>query len=236
MRQALILIPGLLCTAALWRSQIGHLSDIADITVADHTGHDSMADLARAILDKAPERFALAGLSMGGYIALEIMRQDSKRVSRLALMDSNARRDTPQQSDRRRSFIEIARRGRFLGISRRMLEDLVHPDHVEDRGIGNTVVKMARETGREAFIRQQTAIINRIDSRPYLPRIDCPTLVLCGRQDKLTPLELHEEMTRMIRDARLEVVEHCGHLPPLEQPEAVNQALRDWLTEGERTS
>lgn len=236
MRQALILIPGLLCTAALWRSQIEHLSDIADITVADHTGHDSMAGLARAILDKAPERFALAGLSMGGYIALEIMRQDEKRVSRLALMDTSARKDTPQQSDRRRSFMELARRGRFLGISRRLLEDLVHPDHVDDRGIGNTVVKMARETGSEAFVRQQTAIINRIDSRPYLPRIGCPTLVLCGRQDKLTPLELHEEMNRMIRHSRLEVVEHCGHLSPLEQPDAINSALRDWLTEGEGAS
>lgn len=232
MRQALILIPGLLCTAALWRSQIAHLSDIAEITVADHTGHDSMAELARAILAEAPERFALAGLSMGGYIALEMMRQAPERVTKLALLDTNARKDTPQQSDRRRSFIELARRGRFLGISRRLLEDLVHPDHVEDREIGNTVVKMARETGRDAFIRQQTAIIGRIDSRPYLPRIDCPTLVLCGREDKLSPLELHEEMARMIRGADLVVVERCGHLAPLEQPEAVNQALRDWLAEG----
>lgn len=232
MSPALVLIPGLVNTAALWEAQIAALGHMADITVADHTRHDSMSALAAGILEAAPERFALAGLSMGGYIALEIMRQAPERVERLALLDTNARADTPEQSERRRSFIALARRGRFLGISPRMIQDLVHPDHAKDRRIANTIVRMARETGREAFIRQQTAIINRVDSRPYLPRINCPTLVACGRDDRLTPVELHEEMARMIRGARLEVIDHCGHLPPLEQPEETTRILRDWLREG----
>lgn len=229
MQPALILIPGLICTAELWEAQVAALADLAEITVADHRQHDSMAALATAILEQAPERFALAGLSMGGYIALEIMRQAPDRVERLALFDTNARADTPEQSERRRGFIALAERGRFLGISPRMIHDLVHPEHASDRRIANTIVRMARETGREAFIRQQTAIINRIDSRPYLSRISCPTLVACGRDDKLTPLELHEEMARMIRGAELRVIEHCGHLPPLEQPEETTRILRDWL-------
>ena len=230
MQPALVLIPGLLCTAELWRAQIEALEDIATIIVADHTTHDSMPDLARAILDRAPDTFALAGLSMGGYIALEIMRQDEKRVTKLALLDTSARADTPEQSARRRAFVEQAQRGRFLGITPRLLRDLVHPDHVKDRRIGNTVVHMARAVGREGFVRQTTAIINRIDIRPDLPRIDCPTLVLCGREDKLTPVELHQEMTRMIRHAELKVVEHCGHLAPLEQPEETSRIMREWLT------
>lgn len=229
MQPPLILIPGLICTAELWEAQIAALEDQAEITVADHRQHDSMAALATAILEQAPERFALAGLSMGGYIALEIMRRAPERVERLALLDTNARADTPEQSARRRSFIALAERGRFLGISPRMIHDLVHPDHASDRRIANIIVRMARETGRDAFIRQQTAIINRIDSRPYLPRITCPTLVVCGREDKLSPVELHEEMTRMIRGAELRVIEHCGHLPPLEQPEETSRILRDWL-------
>jgi len=229
MAPALVLIPGLICTAELWEAQIADLADLADVTVADHTGQDSMAALARSILDAAPQRFALAGLSMGGYIALEIMRQAPERVERLALLDTNARADTPEQSKRRRDFITLAERGRFLGISPRMIQDLVHPDHAADRTIANTIVRMARETGREAFIRQQTAIINRIDSRPYLPRISCPTLVLCGREDKLSPVELHEEMARMIPGAKLRVVEHCGHLAPLEQPAETSRHLAAWL-------
>lgn len=229
MQPALVLIPGLINTAALWEAQIAALRDIAHITVADHTRHDSMAALATAILDAAPERFSLAGLSMGGYIALEIMRQAPQRVERLALLDTNARADGAEQSARRRSFIALAERGRFLGISPRMIQDLVHPDHASDRRIANTIVRMARETGREAFIRQQTAIINRIDSRPYLPRIKCPTLVACGREDKLTPVELHEEMARMISGAELRVIDKCGHLPPLEQPDETSRILRDWL-------
>lgn len=229
MRQNLVLIPGLLCTEALWAPQIAGLTDVADIMVADHTGEDSMAALARSILAAAPGRFALAGLSMGGYIALEIMRQAPDRVTRLALLDTSARPDSPEQSKNRRDFIALARRGKFKGVTPQLIPNLIHPDRVGDKALTDTILDMARQSGVETFIRQETAIIDRIDSRPHLGAIACPALVLCGREDKATPLPLSEEMAALIPGARLQVVERCGHLAPLEQPAITNEALRDWL-------
>jgi pimeloyl-ACP methyl ester carboxylesterase len=160
------------------------------------------------------------------------MRRAPERVSRLALLDTSARPDTPEQSARRRGLIELAQKGRFLGVTPRLLPQLLHPDHVRDRTIANTVVQMARSVGREGFIAQQRAIMGRPDSRPDLGRIACPTLVLGGRQDAITPPEVLEEIARCIRGAELRLIDRCGHLAPLEQPEAVTQALADWLRAG----
>lgn len=228
-RVPLALLPGLLLDAGLWRAQIGALSDIADCRVADFTTQDNLADMARGVLAAMPERFALAGLSMGGYVALEIMRQAPHRVALLALLDTKAGLDTPAETSRRRGLIELARKGRFRGVTRMLLPMLVHEDALRDTAITDQIMAMAERCGREVFARQQKAIMTRPDGVPHLPRIACTTLVLCGRQDARTPLEDHELMVRSIHSARLTVVENCGHLPPLEQPEAVNRALRSWL-------
>ncbi|MDA5193564.1 alpha/beta fold hydrolase [Govanella unica] len=229
MHQNLVLVPGLLCTEALWAAQVAGLADVADITVGDHTRHDSIGEIARAILAESPAQFALAGLSMGGYVALEIMRQAPERVTRLALLDTSARPDSPQQSKSRRDFIALARRGKFRGVTPQLIPNLVHADRVGDPVLTATILDMARQSGVETFIRQETAIIDRIDSRPFLGAIACPTLILCGREDKATPLELSEEMAALIPGARLEVIERCGHLAPLEQPDVTNDILRRWL-------
>jgi pimeloyl-ACP methyl ester carboxylesterase len=225
----LVLLPGLLCDRELWRGQIEGLSDIASPWVADLTLDDSMASMARRVLATAPHEFALAGLSMGGYCALEIMRQAPARVRRLAVLNTGARADSPEQLSRRRGLIELAEKGDFKGVTPRLLPLFLHPDHLKDKALTDHITAMTHRVGKEAFLRQQKAIMGRIDLRPFLPRISCPTLVLCGRQDQLTPLFLHEEMVALIPGARLDVVEACGHLSTMENPDAVNAALRRWL-------
>ncbi len=226
---ALVLLPGLLCDAALWAHQAMWLADLADIVIGDLTGHDTVAALADSVLRAAPERFALAGLSMGGYVAFEILRQAPDRVSRLALLDTSARPDTVEQSRRRRGLIALARRGKFKGVTPRLLPLLIHPDRMTDAALTGTVITMAERVGLEAFLHQETAILHRRDSRPTLAEITCPTLVLCGRQDALTPLALSAEIAAGLPRARLAVVEDCGHLSSMERPQAITVLLRDWL-------
>jgi pimeloyl-ACP methyl ester carboxylesterase len=226
----LILLPGLLLDEALWSHQLIALGDIAQMTVGDLTQDDSMAGMARRILDGAPTRFALAGLSMGGYVSFEIMRQAPERVTRLALLDTSARPDTPEQTANRRALMKMCEQGEFKGVTRRLLPQWIHPSRVDDAAVADTVMSMTARVGRDTFLRQQTAIIGRIDSRPGLSHIDCPTLVLCGHEDKATPVEVHREIAADIPNARLVVVPECGHLSPLERPEAVNAAMRTWLT------
>ena len=226
----LVLVPGLLCDERLWHHQIEGLTDLADpVLIPDVTGRDSMAGMARSVLETAPERFSLAGLSMGGYVALEVLRQAPDRVEALALLDTSARPDTPEQKEARLALIELARGGRFDEVWRLLLPKVVHPGRVEDPGLRSAVRGMAHAVGPEAFERQERAIIVRPDSRGDLPGISCPTLVLCGRDDALTPPHLHEELADGIPGARLCQVENCGHLSTLERPEEVTRAMREWL-------
>ena len=231
-RQTLVLLPGLLCDARLWAAQSEGLSDVADVVVADMTRDDSMAGMAQRTLDAAPARFALAGLSMGGYVALEIMRRAPERVTRLALLDTGPRADTPEQTTRRKDLIALAERGEFKAISPRLLPLFVHPDRLEDAALVADIGAMADAVGKDAFLRQQKAIMGRPDSRPGLPEIGCDTLIVCGREDVLTPLELSEEMAALIPGAALVVIDDCGHLSTMERPQAVNAAMRAWLTGG----
>ncbi len=230
MPPALVLVPGLLCDERLWRHQVEGLADLAGrILVPDVTGGDSVAGMARSILEAAPERFSLAGLSMGGYVALDVVRQAPDRVGALALLDTSARPDTPEQTEARLSLIELARAGRFDEVWRGLLPKVVHPDRVEEPGIRSAVREMAHAVGAEDFERQERAIIGRPDSRGDLPGISCPTLVLCGREDALTPPHLHRELSDGIPEASLCLIDHCGHLSTLERPEAVTHAMREWL-------
>jgi pimeloyl-ACP methyl ester carboxylesterase len=230
-RPHLILLPGLLCDHALWEPQIAALSDACVPWVADLTRDDSFASMAARVLAEAPaQRFALAGLSMGGYVAMEIMRQAPGRVTRLALLDTRATLDTPEETARRHDLMRLAQtEGGFTPITTRMLPLLVHPARVKDEPLIRVIREMAERIGAEVYVRHQNAIMSRPDFRPDLRRIGCPTLVLCGREDALTPLEKHEEIAQLIPTARLAIIEQCGHLSTLERPYEVNVALRDWL-------
>lgn len=232
MRTPLVLVPGLLCDRLLWAPQIAALADLAEPWVADHSRHDAMAAIARAILAEAPaERFALAGLSMGGFVAFEIMRQAPQRVTRLALLDTRASPDTPEQSAARRALVARVERGEFDAVVDELLGLYLPPDRRDDPGLATIGRQMARNLGPAAFARQARAIIGRPDSRPDLPGFGCPTLVLCGREDRTTPLAGHEEIARAVPGARLRVIERCGHLSTLERPAETSAALRAWLRE-----
>jgi pimeloyl-ACP methyl ester carboxylesterase len=231
MSPTLILLPGLLNDPDLWRHQVETLGDMATVVVGDLTRDDSIHAMARRVLDTAPRRFSLAGLSMGGYVAQEIMRQAPQRVERLALVDTAARADLPEQTERRKALIEQTRAGRFDEVMPGMLPMLVHPDHVADPTVGGRAIAMAQRVGPDVFIRQQTAIMGRPDGREDLKRITCPTLVLVGRQDAVTPPKVAEEMLGNLATGRLVVIEDCGHLSPIERPQAVSAVLRYWLQE-----
>ena len=225
----LVLLPGLLCDAALWRHQIETLADIADTIVPDLTIEDQVGAAVQRVLASAPEEFAVAGLSMGGYIALEIMRQAPDRVIRLALLDTSARPDTQEKIKFRQELIDLARIGQFKGVTPRLLPKLIHPERMADRELVESIMEMAERIGRDSFLRQQRLIMNRPDSRHDLALIHCPTVVVCGRQDGLTPLADSEEMTEKIPRGKLVVIEDCGHLSTMERPRAVSAVLRYWL-------
>ena len=226
----LVLVPGLLCSRALWAPQLAGLGDIADMAVADHTRHDTMEGIARSILAAAPDRFALAGLSMGGYISYEIVRQAPDRVMKLALLDTGSRADAPERRAGRLELQALAEREGARKAQEKLLPVLIHTGRLTDKPLVEAVLQMADDIGVEAFKRQLAAIMARPDNRPLLASIRCPTLVVVGREDVLTPPDLSREIAAGIPGARLEIVSDCGHLSTMERPEAVNRLLRTWLT------
>jgi pimeloyl-ACP methyl ester carboxylesterase len=227
----LVLVPGLLCTKALWAPQIAALGDVVDITVANHRRHRTMRGIARSVLATAPRRFALAGLSMGGYIAYEIVRQAPERVTRLALLDTGSRADAPERKARRLELIALAEREGVEAAQDALMSALIHKSRLKEKPLVDAIRQMAVDTGVAAFKRQQAAIMGRPDNRPLLASIRCPTLVLVGREDALTPVDLAREIAAGIPGARLKIVPDCGHLSTMERPDAVNHALRAWLAQ-----
>jgi pimeloyl-ACP methyl ester carboxylesterase len=228
-KPTLVLLPGLLNTRRLFEHQIEALSDVVDCVVPELWHHDSIAAMAKAAIDAAPPRFALAGFSMGGYVAFEVMRRAGERVERLALIDTQANPDPPETTARRRGFIEQTRIGRFHGVQPSLLPQLLHPSHLTNPLITQPILEMAAEIGADGFVREQRAIMGRPDSRPLLVDIAVPTVVIAGRQDASIPLHRSEEMAADIATSRLVVLEECGHMSPLERPAEVSFALRNWL-------
>lgn len=221
----IVCIPGLACSARLYAEQIPQLWTVGPVTIAQHGRHESIGAIARSILASAPERFALIGLSMGGYVSFEIMRQAPGRVAKLALLDTTARPDTSEQTENRRLQINLAEQTPIADLADALFPRLVHPRRRNDDHLRNIIRIMAEETGAAGFIRQQTAIMSRPDSRPSLSGIRCPTLVLVGDSDELTPPDRAAEMAHEIAGSRLVTVPDSGHLSTLERPKHVTEAL-----------
>ena len=228
--QPLLMIPALYCSARLYADQIPALWNFGPITIANHAMADSIPEIAAQILSMAPPRFALAGLSMGGYTALEIMRQAPDRVTKLALMDTSARADTPEATQGRTDSITLVQETGFDAYLDLSWKIAVAPDRQNDAQLRALYDRIAWEVGPERFIRQQQAIGKRLDSRPQLGAIACPTMVLVGDQDLATPPHLAEEMAIGIGGARLVTIPDCGHLATIEQPDATTAALVEWLS------
>ncbi|MPY75844.1 MAG: alpha/beta fold hydrolase [Alphaproteobacteria bacterium] len=231
-RIPLILGPGLMNTPRLWEHQTVHLADIADIGIVDTRQDTSLAAMAQRMLDSAPPTFAYAGLSMGGYMAFEMMRMAPERVVKLALLDTAAYNDTSERRAVRRDMIALAEKGDFETVKRNTMPIFLSPQRLQDREIVGIATGMCDEVGPQVFVQQMTAIMQRRDSRDTLRDIRVPTLVICGRQDQGTPLAASEEIAAGIPGSRLAVVEDCGHLSTIEQPQAVTALLRDWLLYG----
>jgi pimeloyl-ACP methyl ester carboxylesterase len=228
--EPLVLAPGLNCTAELYAPQWRDLGVGRSVVVADHRRDDSLGAIAERLLAAAPPRFALAGLSMGGYIAFEVMRRAPERVTRLALLDTSAKPATPESNALRQEMIDLAASGPFEKVMAMLWMRLVAPARREDQALREVVRRMAGETGPDGFIRQQRAIMGRPDSRPGLAAIAVPTLVLVGSEDILTPPAEAEEIAGAIAGSKLVVVPGAGHLSTLEAPDSVTGALRDWLS------
>lgn len=228
MMTPLLLVPGLLCDAALWRP-LGLGMDGRPVRVVDVSLAPSLERMARMILAAAPPRFALAGLSMGGYVALEICRQAPERVERLALLDTSTGADQPAHSERRRSQMAMAREGRFDEVLDALLGLIVLPANKDRPEVGGAFRAMAHRIGVDGFCRQQEALITRRDQADALAAYPGPSLILCGDGDRLTPPALHEQMAASARHGTLVIVPDCGHLAPMEQPAAVAAAMQHWL-------
>lgn len=224
-----VFLPGLLCDAGVWRGQIDALSDMISPIVADLTRDDSIEDMATRVLDEAPPRFVLVALSMGGYVALEMLRQQPDRIHGLCLMSTSARADSPEQAERRRLLMAMSREGQFRGVTPRLLPWLIDKDRLDDRELTSAITSMAERVGREAFLRQQTAMIGRQDSRKFLGEITCNVLVLCGRNDAITPPWISEEIADGIPGAEFRIIESSGHLITMERSQETSDALREWI-------
>ena len=225
----ILLVPGLLCSEEIFAPQLPVLWPRGPVTIASTLAGETMAEIAARILESAPPRFALAGVSMGGYLAFEILRQASERVEKLALICTSARPDTPEQSAARRKMLDQARAVGFERCLNLGADALTHPSRKGDPALNAVSIRMGRTVGLEGFIRQTEAVIARPDSRPLLAGIKVPTAIVVGDADPLTPMALSEEMAAAIPGAVLDIAPACGHVITLERPEAVNAALERWL-------
>jgi pimeloyl-ACP methyl ester carboxylesterase len=226
---ALVAVPGLVCDADVFAPQVEALAGDVDVGVPSLDDADSIDLMAEAVLATAPPAFALLGFSMGGYVALEVLRRVPDRVTRLALLDTVARAESPEQSANRERLIALARLDGLRAVHDALWPLEVTPARVDDPELSERFWRMLQRFGPAAFERQQRAIMARRDSRPDLPRVAAPTLVLCGRDDRITPLPESEATAAAVPGARLVVLDDCGHLSPWERPEAVTAALREWL-------
>ncbi|WP_252502016.1 alpha/beta fold hydrolase [Sporosarcina sp. Marseille-Q4943] len=229
-RIPLVLLPGTLCDERLWKYQMESLADIADLAVANISNHDTLTALAEEVLSEAPQEFALAGLSLGGMVALEIMRIAPERVLKLALLDTNPYPPRPEQKDTWNNFFKMIDNNQFMDITKKhLLPVLIHPDKQDDEATVLTILQMAEAIGEEAYVNQLKAVMSREDQRRILSSVTCPVMIMVGKDDVVCPVPMSEYMASQIPHATLEIIEDAGHLITLEQPENVSQRLKKWL-------
>lgn len=227
-RIPLILLPGLLNDAELWREQIAALSDIASCIVGDQTRGETLQAVVDDVLAQAPPRFALAGFSLGGFVAQQILRTAPERVLRLALIDTSIHADSPERAAQRRSQQASVRLpGKFHGFGDTLMRSYIDASRLDDYVLVQRVRDMTARLGAEVFLRQSA--LERVDGHDVLAAYRDPLLILCGANDRITPPAISEEMHALVPHSTLQIIPDCGHLAPMEQPEAVNAAMRSWL-------
>lgn len=230
----LLLLPGLMCDRAAWAPMLPYLAGEADCRIPNYSDCRSLGAMAERVLAEAPPTFALAGHSMGGRVALEIVRRAPERVLRLALLDTGMRARPAgtvgeDEKAKRLALLAIARERGVRAMARAWVQPMVHPDRLADRALIDAILAMFERRTADEFAAQIEALLTRPDATGVLQGVACPTLVLCGRDDGWSSPAQHEEMAGMIAGAQLEVVAACGHMAPMERPEAVGAALSAWL-------
>ena len=229
-----LLLPGLVCDAEVWKHQARCLTGITTVTVADYGTSDSLVEMARVALERAPERFAVAGHSMGGRVAYEILRRAPERVMGVALLDTAYRGWVPgdageRERAERMELVDLARSQGMRVMARRWVQRMVHPARLSDNRLLGGIIEMFGRKTPEIFAAHIKALLGRPDAMPVLCGIRCPTMVLCGREDAWCLLATHREMAALIPRSKLVVIENCGHMSPMERPLEVTAAMREWL-------
>jgi pimeloyl-ACP methyl ester carboxylesterase len=230
----LILLPGFLCDETVWQDQLSALTPMCDCLVPDYGHLDSLSAMAGAVLDQAPSGFAVAGHSMGGRIALEIVRQAPHRVTHIALLDTGCHArpgdEAGAEEERgRRSLLAIAREQGMRAMAAHWIPPMIHPDRRSDSALVERVVQMIERKTPEIFEAQMNALLSRPEAGDLLPRIACPALILTGSHDAWSPPVRHEEMAAAIPNSTLVIVPDCGHMSTMECPDAITKAIQDWL-------
>lgn len=228
LRKALILIPGSLNDARVWEAQVAGLAAHADIRIADITFQESTASMAAAVLAGAPQRFALAGFSLGGYVALEVLRLAAPRITGLAMISSSARPEHPDAVPGREKMIALAQKD-FPRMLAGMRPFMLSAANAGNAALNARLDEMMRAVGPATFVRQSRAVIGRTDSRDILAGIRCPTLFACGREDRVTPPALSQEMAIAVPGACLELIDNAAHMLPMEAPDSLTHIMRRWL-------
>ena len=229
MREVLAMIPGTLCDGLLFEPQILGLKDIFDCRVVDHSNSDDLSQVAANILTQMPDKFSVMGLSYGGIIAFELIRQAPKRIKQLILLNTNYKQPSQNTRESLYKFVGMTVLGQFREITTNFLKDaMLYSEHANLAEMRKTVLDMALNTGEQSFFKQVKAQLGRPDSTKILKEITCPVLIISGVEDKVCPVALHQDMAKMIPNSKLILLEKCGHLSTLEQPDAVNRAIRKW--------
>jgi pimeloyl-ACP methyl ester carboxylesterase len=231
----LLLLPGLACDAEVWKHQARALAELTSVEIVDYGASDSIPDMARVALERAPERFAVAGHSMGGRVAMEIVRSAPERVAGLALLDTAYQPWMPGEAGEREKaertgYVKIAQSQGMRAMARQWLQKMVHPSRLTDAPLIDAIIEMMGRKSPEIFTGQIKALLGRPDATPVLAATRCPALVLCGREDAWALLEVHRRMAALVPHSRLAVIENCGHMAPMERPEAVTAALAGWFS------
>ena len=229
MKTTLMLLPGLLCDAATYAPQIAAFGKDYDVRVPDFFGLDSINAMAKRVLETAPGDFVMAGFSMGGRVALEVMRIAPERVKALAIFDTGVHPRSPGEEVKRQAVIDVANNEGMEALAARWLPPMLLPANLANEKLVGDLTAMVLRATPAIHEKQITALLNRPDAAPVLPTIRCPTIVLCGRQDIWSPPEQHEPIAAAIPGAKLVVAENCGHFLPVEAPEVLNAALRELL-------
>jgi pimeloyl-ACP methyl ester carboxylesterase len=224
------LLPGLLCDAAVWRAQVRILSAAHELRVPNFFGYDSIPAMARSVLAGAPERFALAGHSMGGRVAIEIMHQGPERIERFALFNTGVHAVREGEAAKRQILVDIALSQGMEALAARWAPPMVAPERMTDAALMGEIAAMVCRATPEIFKRQIRALLNRPAARDVLGTIRCPTMIVAGQQDGWSPIAQHEEIAAAVAGCTLVCIEDCGHMSPMEQPDAVSRALSHWLS------